>query len=181
MISKKMMVLMALVVFSAPVFASQAPNFTAQLTGKSGDLLIKVKDLAVFNTFMGTSITSKATGTAVTNFFVTVTDSTGKASVISTNANLSFGYKVIVNKKTGVATDKGKAFSITSDDSKTQIVFKVDVSAAITAGTIPAVTHGRSSKPSLAPLTKLTITFADGSLIKSFSGAPDKNGKVIGQ
>lgn len=162
------------------VFGSQSPNFTAQLTGNNGDLLIKVTNLPVFNAFEGTSITDKATGTAVTNFYVTITDSTGKATVISSNANLSFAFKVTNNKRTGVSTDKGKAFSITSDDSKTQIVFKVDVSAAIEAGAIPSASHGKSSKPSLANVSKLSITFANGSLIKTFNGTPGTNGKIAG-
>jgi len=178
--AKNVLVLLAVTLVSAPAFASQSPNFKAQLTGKNGDLQIKVTNLAVFNAFIGTSITNKATGTAVTDFFVTVTDSTGKTSIISSNANLSFSYKVNVNKRTGVATDKGSAFSITSDDSKTQMVFKVDVSAATSSGTIPSAKHGHSSKATLAGLTKLSITFANGSVVKTFSGVPDKNGKVSG-
>lgn len=178
---EKILLLSALAFVSASAFASQSPNFTAQLTGKNGDLLIKVFNLPVFNTFIGTSITDKATGTAVTNFFVTVTNSSGVSTVISTNANLSFAYKV--SNKKGVATDKGKAFTITSDDSKTQMVFKVDVSAAITSGAISSVQHGKSShssKPSLANLTSLSITFSDSSLTKTFKGTPDKTGKVHG-
>ena len=161
----------ALVLSGSAFAASTSPSIQGTLSpGKTPTINLKINNFQLYSLFNGLSTTDKAEGTATATLTVSAVVN-GKTIVLSSNANFSVAYKVHVNKKTGVATAKAKGFSATSDNSKSQLVTKIDVSA--TAASLPQTTKGKP-KPTLVGVTSVIIQIGSA----SFTAIVDSKGKI---
>lgn len=161
----------ALVLSGSAIAATTGPAIQGTLsTGKTPTINLKINNFNLFSLFNGLSTTDKATGTATTTLTISAVVN-GKTVVLSSNANFSVSYKVAVNKKTGVATAKGKGFSATSDNSKSQLVTKVDISAGVAS--LPQTSKGKP-KPTLVGVTSVIVRIGSA----SFTANVDSKGKI---